>query len=83
MVLELPYLGVLPCYYHDHFYRFFLKFVVENGNRRKNGGVKKEVCMVEKNGSIFYFWSWNVTKWYTMVVKMLDFEKIKKNYIFF
>jgi hypothetical protein len=52
--------------------------MVENGNRRKNGVVKKEIFMVKKNGSIFYFWSWNVTKWYTMVVKMLDFEKIIK-----
>lgn len=78
MVLVLPLLGILPCYYHDHFSRFFLKIVVENGNRRKNGGVKKEIFMVEKNGSSFYFLHWNVTKWYIMVVKMLDFEKIKK-----
>lgn len=78
MVLLLPLFDILPFNYHDHFYSFFLKIMVENGNRRKNGVVKKEIFMVKKNGSIFYFWSWNVTKWYTMVVKMLDFEKIIK-----
>ena len=56
--------------------------MVKNGNMRKNGRVKKEFFMVEKNGSSFYFWSWNVTKWYIMVVKMLNFEKIKKNSFF-
>jgi hypothetical protein len=38
--------------------------------------------MVEKNGRSFYFLHWNVTKWYIMVVKMLDFEKIKKKIVF-
>jgi hypothetical protein len=40
MVLCLPFLGLLPWYYHAIFYEIFLKIMVKNGNRRKNGGKK-------------------------------------------
>jgi hypothetical protein len=48
--------------------------MVENGNRVKNGGVKMETFMVEKNGSIFYFSEMEYRKWYRMVVKMSVFN---------
>jgi hypothetical protein len=40
MVLCLPFLGLLPWYYHAIFYEIFLKIMVENGKRQKNGGKK-------------------------------------------
>jgi hypothetical protein len=30
--------------------------MVVNGNKGKNRGIKMRGIMVEKNGSIFYFW---------------------------
>jgi hypothetical protein len=40
MVLFLPFLGLLPWYYHVIFYEIFLKIVVENGNRVIKWGKK-------------------------------------------
>jgi hypothetical protein len=40
MVLCLPFLGLLPWYYHAIFYEIFLKIMVKNGNRLKNWGKK-------------------------------------------
>jgi hypothetical protein len=74
MVLCLPFLGLLPWYYHVIFYEIFLKIMVKNGNRVKNGGVKMETFMVEKNGSIFYFPEMEYRKWYLMVVKVSIFN---------
>ena len=74
MVLCLPFLDLLPWYYHVIFYEIFLKIMVENGNRVKNGGVKMETFMVEKNGSIFYFPEMEYQKWYRMVVKLSVFN---------
>ena len=34
--------------------------------------------MVEKNGSVLSFWTWNVKKWQAMVAKMLNSQKDSK-----
>ena len=62
MILRLPFLGLLPVYYHVVFYRFFRKNVVENGNDGGNMGLSVKYFMVEKNGSNFYYWRWNIKK---------------------
>ena len=63
MVFILPFLGLLPVYYHDFFTCKILKIVVENGNKWKNLVEKGRHFMVEKNGNVFYFSLWNIEKW--------------------
>lgn len=62
MISRLPFLGLLPMYYHVFFYRFFIKIMVENGNNVEIMGLSIKYFMVEKNGSVFYFLRWNIKK---------------------